>query len=116
MNKTVDRVLWETKVPKPHDFDSFEVAKSAMLQDLGIALIPSLSVWRELKEGRVRQIEVAGISCHGLGKHKLYICCRSGEDESRFAQLTNAIQAQITDARRDMSSGRRERVSERVST
>lgn len=99
ISKTIDRLLWEISVSKVSEFNSFEVVKSAMLQNLGLALIPSLSVWKEVKNKSVRQVFVKGLPRTKLGVHKMYLCSRSQYNEAEFAYVAEKIQAVVNDLR-----------------
>ena len=99
ISKTVDRLLWEVSISKGSEFNSFEVVKSAMLQNLGICLIPTLSIWKELKDKQVRQIFIKGVPKTNLGRHKMYLCSRSQDNEAQFQYLVETIQFKINEIR-----------------
>ncbi len=96
ISKSVDRLLWETQISKGVEFNSFEVVKSAMLQGLGIAFMPVLSVWRELKEKQTKQIFISGEAKKNLGRHRMFLCARSDDTDLQYNDLCDHLRLMVS--------------------
>jgi LysR family nitrogen assimilation transcriptional regulator len=95
LSQTVDRLMWESKIPRAVEFNSFEMVKSAMLQDVGIALIPKISVYHELKNGHAKQVFIDGVPKKNLGLHSLYLLARSDTKDWLYDLIFNEAQAAL---------------------
>ena len=99
-NKTLDRLLWEMSLKNTKaEFNSFEVIKASMQQSLGIGLMPSFCVWRELRTKQVKQLMIRGVASKSLGRHKMYLCARAGGDPEGKLAIVEKFQTLASEIR-----------------
>ncbi len=96
MARTVDRLLWDLPPVRLVAFDSFEVAKAATCEGLGVGLLPTLCARREISLGNLIEVSVQGVGHSRLGPHSFFLCHRPQADSGLTKILARLIAAQMS--------------------
>jgi DNA-binding transcriptional LysR family regulator len=75
-NKTIDRLLWEVGLNSIVGVSSFQVAVQLVMDKVGVGIIPYSSAYRYVRDGKLHEISLKGISSKKLGEHSLQFCSR----------------------------------------